>query len=88
MSALLVDLGGTHLRCGLSEGAQELRIVRRTRLRGFDGRDGGRIWEDVVAAVAEFNEEVRDAVPAAAPLVISFPGPVLEGRRSLDALRH
>ena len=85
MSALLVDLGGTHLRCGLSEGAQELRIVRRTRLRGFDGRDGGRIWEDVVAAVAEFNQEVRDAVPAAAPLVISFPGPVLEGRRILDA---
>jgi len=86
MSALLVDLGGTQLRCGVADDARGVRVVRRARIRNFsDGCRLGEIWDGIVAAVAEFAAGVRGVVPPAAPVVVSFPGPVLNGRRILDA---
>jgi predicted NBD/HSP70 family sugar kinase len=86
MAALLVDLGGTHLRCGLSLEPHHASVLQRMRIRRFvDGRENTRLWDEIIAAIEEFAVSVESLVPRHAPLVFSFPGPVLEGWRILDA---
>src|SRR5438067_1481112 len=86
MSALLVDLGGTHLRLGMSLEATPPQVVRRKRIRNFeDGIADSEIWREIVSGITDFAAEVRQILPPASPVVISFPGPVRNGSRIVDA---
>jgi predicted NBD/HSP70 family sugar kinase len=85
MAALLVDLGGTHLRCGLSL-ERRVTVLHRMRIRRIvDGCENPQIWPEIITAIADFARSVEGLVQRNAPLILSFPGPVLEGSRILDA---
>ena len=84
MPAVLVDLGGTYLRLGLWREYREPEILLRSRIRNFaDGTAA--VWQEVVSSIADFASAVSHLLPAAAPVIISFPGPVLNRSRILDA---
>src|SRR6266550_3023493 len=56
MAAVLVDLGGTHLRCGLWREPEPARVMQRRRIRSFvDGVSNDQIWEEIVTTVTEFS---------------------------------
>ena len=82
MPALLVDLGGTHLRLGMWHEGAEPRIIERKRI---DGEARDEIWRRIIADITGFANGVGRLVPDAAPVVISFPGPVLDRSRVVDA---
>src|SRR5262245_59849625 len=86
MRALVVDLGGTHLRLGIWHEAAEARVMHRRRIRNSVERlTSGEIWHDIITTISDFAAGVRHLLPAAAPVVISFPGPVINGSRIMDA---
>ena len=86
MSALLVDLGGTHLRLGIWHEAAAPRVMYRRRLRNFiEASTRGDIWQEIITSISDFAAGMRHLIPAAAPVVISFPGPVLNGSHIVDA---
>src|SRR5437764_984935 len=82
MPALLVDLGGTHLRLGMWHEGAEPRIFERKRI---DGEAPDEIWRRIIADITGFANGAGRLVPDAAPVVISFPGPVLDRSRVVDA---
>jgi predicted NBD/HSP70 family sugar kinase len=82
MPALLVDLGGTHLRLGMWHEGAEPRIIERRRIDGEARRD---IWHEIITEITGFAAGAGRLLPAAAPLVISFPGPVVDRSRVVDA---
>src|SRR5262249_13443251 len=86
MPALLADLGGTHLRLGIWREATQPQVIQRRRIRNFiDGIEGRAIWQDIIASIADFAAPMLEVLPDAAPVVISFPGPVINGSRLVDA---
>jgi glucokinase len=86
MSAILFDLGGTHLRCGIWDDSAGVHLLQKIRLdRQFRGRKGTAIWNDLISMVEGFVTSVRGDVADTAPIVLSFPGPVAQGCSILDA---
>src|SRR5262249_16366016 len=86
MPAVLVDLGGTYLRCGVWRDREPVRILERRRIQGFtEDLPRNRVWDDIVVSIADFVDEVRTLVPETAPIIFSFPGPVAAGFRIVDA---
>ena len=83
MHALAFDLGGTFLRgalIGSGETLTELAQHRLTSLRG----DGG-VWDRVTDSMAAYEAAHRGALPASAPIVVAFPGPVAANSTILQA---
>src|SRR5262249_35878920 len=86
MPALLVDLGGTHLRLGISHKVGPPQLMRRMRIRNYvNDVASPEIWPEIIGAIVDFDSSVRDRMPHSAPVVISFPGPVINGSRIVDA---
>jgi glucokinase len=85
MAALLVDLGGTYLRLGISLDGEEPLVMFRSRIQNLiEGTNRDEVWQKIITSISEFANEVRH-IPAAAPIVVSFPGPVLNRSRIVDA---
>ena len=85
MQALVFDLGGTHLRCGVAD-ASALRHVTKVRIDNFLGGHPPReIARRLVARMKAYEASVRAGLSPVAPIVVSLPGPVAERRRTLDA---
>src|SRR5260221_3074232 len=85
MQALVFDLGGTHLRCGVAD-ATGLRDVTRTRIDNFlGGHSPGEILRRIIQHIAAYEALAGARVPPGAPIVVSFPGPVADRGRTLDA---
>ena len=86
MSACVIDIGGTHIRCAASDANAALLNVQKKTLASFNcGRSSGRIWKEIIDTIAGYESSVREMIPKEAPLVISFPGPVAYPSRILNA---
>jgi glucokinase len=84
-SAIVFDLGGTHLRCA-SLVQNEVQNFTRKRIRSFhDGLSSEAIWEEILSTITEYVANSSNAVGAAAPLAVSFPGPLYEDGRIVNA---
>jgi C7-cyclitol 7-kinase len=86
MPAVLVDLGGTYLRCGVWHDHEQVRILERRRIPALNqDLPRNEVWNDILVSIADFADGVRALVPKTAPIVFSFPGPVADRRRIVDA---
>jgi len=85
-SALLFDLGGTHLRCACLTGKSEIGNITRERIRSFrDGLSPADIWSELLGKIGAYTTASESLVEESAPLVISFPGPLHEDGRIVNA---
>lgn len=83
MPALVIDLGGTHLRCGVAAG-RGLDHVTSQRIETFlDQLSTQEVTARVVARVEAYLAELPLA--DVGPIVMAFPGPIANGRRVVSA---
>lgn len=86
LQALVFDLGGTYLRCGVWDSSGRISCLRRLTIENF--LNGGSllvIWNRLVSQIEDYHISVAHMVPAEAPMVVAFPGPVQDERRILNA---
>src|SRR5215211_787726 len=85
-SALVFDLGGTHLRCALADDLGNIDRIEKKRIRSFvHGHAPADIWQDVISSIVRFEAAVNRDIPSDAPIVVSFPGPIAHPSRILNA---
>ena len=85
-NALVVDLGGTHLRSGLVDAAGALAgIETQCILSVASGASCDETWDRIRRALWEREARARQFLSPTAPIVIAFPGPVATGRTILGA---
>lgn len=86
MQALVYDLGGTHLRCGVTDPTGGICQFRRERVANFlEGHSPDYVWKDVFSRMTDYERTVRSSLTAASPCVFAFPGPVRGRRHILQA---
>ena len=86
MNGLLFDLGGTYLRAGLAGSNGSIYHPAKTRIRSVaDGLTPPLIWESITGTILAYEAKHRSKVLPGAPIVISFPGPIAQGTRVLQA---
>ena len=83
MPALAFDLGGTFLRGALVGAGETLTALATVRLTSMPGDAG--VWDRVTDTMAAYEAAHRSALPASAPIVVAFPGPVAANRTILQA---
>ncbi len=85
MSAVVFDLGGTYLRSGVVKPNGRLYRVEKHKIESFlHNANTTRIWATLIERIATFASQSARDLPAA-PIILSFPGPVGRGGRILDA---
>ena len=85
-SAVLFDLGGTHLRCACLSGNDQITSVTQERIRSCrSGQPSAEIWSEILDKIAGYAIRSDSLVEKSAPLVISFPGPLREDGRIVSA---
>jgi predicted NBD/HSP70 family sugar kinase len=85
-SAIVFDLGGTHLRCACSIPGGELVNLTRTRIRSFrEGPPSSEIWSEILDKIVDYTRESGTLVEPATPVALSFPGPLNEDGRIVNA---
>jgi predicted NBD/HSP70 family sugar kinase len=85
MPALVFDLGGTHLRCGVaSDGVVRRQIKQRIQnyLHGFSSEE---IALRIAAQIEAYAAAVAEEAASRDPIVFSFPGPIDKRGVTLDA---
>lgn len=80
MSCIVVDLGGTNLRCGIVSSDGELIYQERTRLHAGPGTRGETFWEDIVSTIVSFVADHEAESGSHDPIVVAFPGPVRDDK--------
>ncbi len=86
LHALVVDVGGTFIRCGVVDENASVLDVQKTRLTGFsDRRSPEGAWKEILGIIAGYELALREKMEKKAPVVISFPGPVAYPSRILGA---
>lgn len=80
MNCVVVDLGGTHLRCAIVSEEDELVIYERIRLDEVRATGGDAIWDLIVATIVRFVADHARDVARHAPIAFAFPGPVQANR--------
>ena len=83
LPALAFDLGGTFLRGALIGTGETLTDLAKHRLASLLGAAG--VWDRVTDTMAAYEAAHRGALPASAPIVVAFPGPVAANSRILQA---
>jgi predicted NBD/HSP70 family sugar kinase len=85
-TALVFDLGGTHLRCACFTRERELANFTQERIGSFrDGLSPSAIWDEVLKKIVGYVSNSASLVESVAPLAISFPGPLHEDGRIVNA---
>src|SRR5258708_10804730 len=85
-TALVFDLGGTHLRCACLTREHELANFTQERIRSFrDGLSPSAIWEELLDKVVSYVSNSANLVESVAPLAMSFPGPLNQDGRIVNA---
>lgn len=86
MAAIVFDLGGTYLRCGVLDHLGELQHLRKHRIESFlHGHRPEVVWEKVISLLINYTKEVERNFPPDAPIVLSFPGPIAKPSKILSA---
>jgi C7-cyclitol 7-kinase len=85
-TALLFDLGGTHLRCASLNREHELVNFTQERIRSFrEGLSASAIWNELLDKIVSYAANSANLVAEGAPLAISFPGPLQEDGSIVNA---
>ena len=86
MKALVYDLGGTHLRCGVTDCRGTIEQFRKERVANFlDGHDPAFLWTNLLLQMVDYERSVRVLLSASSPCVLAFPGPIRGRRQVLGA---
>ncbi len=86
MSAIVIDIGGTHIRCAVADENASLLHVQKKRVASFLlGHSPDRVWEEIIDIIAAYEQGFRNMVPKEAQIVISFPGPIAHPSHILSA---
>jgi glucokinase len=91
MTAILFDLGGTHLRAAVEFECSQVTarsLDHRWRCRipnSINGGDPEIVWSDLVDLVCGYIAEVGKLAGAEAPVIFGFPGPIGPGGSILAA---
>ncbi|MDA2933163.1 ROK family protein [Acidobacteria bacterium AH-259-D05] len=86
MSAIVFDLGGTHLRCGIVDESGAVRNFERERIQSFiHNLSACEVWAGIVSSILDFEARTKKDIAPNAPIILSFPGPVAEHSRILNA---
>jgi len=84
--AIVFDLGGTYLRCGVWRSAAGVSSLRRMKIGTvLHGQRSSVVWDGIISQLEDYHQSVTPAVAAEAPIVVSFPGPIEERRKILSA---
>jgi C7-cyclitol 7-kinase len=84
--ALVFDLGGTYLRCGVWSASSGMQATSKTRIESFvNGHDSQTVWNNILCRIQAYEATVRTLTAASDPIVIAFPGPVRDRRHILSA---
>jgi predicted NBD/HSP70 family sugar kinase len=84
--ALVFDLGGTYLRCGIWSNLRGIRAISKMRTDSFvKGHDSFAIWNRLLSHIQTYESKARATIDVHAPIVISFPGPIRNGCEILSA---
>jgi predicted NBD/HSP70 family sugar kinase len=74
--AIVADLGGTFLRCGVATESGQVIAIEKMRVLNFlGGYDPATIWDTLVTAIEGYAQRSLD-IAGDGPVVIAFPGPV------------
>ena len=85
-AVLVFDLGGTYLRCGCLTREDELLNFAQKRIRSFrEGLSSANIWQEITDKIVGYVADSVNLVGGFAPLAISFPGPLHEDGRIVNA---
>jgi predicted NBD/HSP70 family sugar kinase len=85
-TAVVFDLGGTHLRCACLTREHELVNLTQGRIRSFrEGLSPSAIWDELLNKIVSYVSSSSSLVEGLAPLAISFPGPLREDGRIVNA---
>jgi predicted NBD/HSP70 family sugar kinase len=85
-SAILFDLGGTYLRSACLSPGRVITDINQERIRSFrDGLSFAEIWSEVSEKMVVCAKRLETRVEKTAPLVISFPGPLHEDGKIINA---
>ncbi len=86
LSSLVIDIGGTHIRCAGADENAALVNIQKSTLTGFANRSSsGQIWKEIIGIITGYEQTRREEAARDAPIVISFPGPVAYPSRVLGA---
>jgi C7-cyclitol 7-kinase len=85
-TALVFDLGGTHLRCACLIRERKFANFTQERVRSFhDGLSSSAIWNELLDKVVSYVTSSQPLVERGAPLAFSFPGPLREDGSIVNA---
>ena len=86
MYALLFDLGGTFLRAAVAGAGWQLQHLARTRISSVAGGFSEEIiWRRILESMLRYEADHFDLLPPDAPVILSFPGPIADGCRVVQA---
>jgi predicted NBD/HSP70 family sugar kinase len=86
MKALAFDLGGMHLRAAVIDRSGALSCFRKRRILSVEnGSSTGEIWGSILESIFAYEAAHAEYLTPETPIVFSFPGPVAERRRILQA---
>jgi C7-cyclitol 7-kinase len=86
LQALVFDLGGSNLRCGVWDSSGKIGSLHRVKIDNFlNGRGCSAVWNNLLSQITGYHESVAHMVPVEAPIIVSFPGPIRDNRRILSA---
>lgn len=80
MPSLAFDLGGTYLRCAVAGDGGDLSARESLRIPNFlTAAPDATLWESILGSIDRYAERTAVLVGPADPIVIAFPGPVVDG---------
>jgi glucokinase len=84
MSAIVIDLGGSCLRCGVAnESGSLVPPISQSNLSGF--KPSEKVWKEIVGSIIAFERQLGTTLSHNAPIVFSFPGPVVDSYKLTSA---
>jgi len=84
--ALVFDLGGTNLRCAVWDSSAGIRSLRRVKIDNFlNAKCMDVVWNNLLLHIEEYTSSVAKLISSNAPIIVSFPGPIENQRRILQA---
>jgi len=83
--ALVFDLGGTCLRCGIWSSSNGINCLRRIKIDSFLTASAPVVWANLMSHIQDYAKSVKNVVSLDSPVVISFPGPIKNRRWILQA---
>src|SRR5450755_3629275 len=78
-TCIVVDLGGTFLRCALVGDKDALTAAERIRLPDDAVSRTSAVWDNIVDAIAAYARRHSTDVSSRAPIAFAFPGPIVGG---------